>query len=721
MKTLLITNSIEQSKVYICERLQQAWGSLVKYDKRKDKNQKSFLEENEDFQIIDSNQKYNELNNDKKFVPDVVFIVPELMWENDDINEGYNVARELITHTYKLEFVQVVFLSVLDRKHISRTVDTRNKNIVEAFPHVCLLDNEIQIKFNYYSEVHYNLIKYLAISNHGRLQKIDHEMNSVKANIRLNQTSVQQNKTELLKQLDELILFQAYLKSDTNIYEEIEKIKKATANNDLISEAQAIEKIIDDINFKLSKTSASGEILVKNKKDYSVLIVEDDKKYRQFFYDILSKFYNNVYPDSGDKYPVGRKTEIFSITAMFELIKQQGTDYNIFLLDLLYKDEQGNWLNFNGLDLYQLIRKVNPYAVIRIITSLPRGIVAKVVEVILSNSEKPNTDQVLTKKYGFEALEDHILESIDKLNTECDNNSKQRNILKPFPKNGPFEWSGIPALMDELMFRDIVEFNLIKSKAENLYQLFEEEKLSRNSPEWGAGELPSPKMKTISKDIKTYFKGKLINIMVHRLIAINESIKNSYNKIYCVKYQEDVIGKITNIDVVDKGYFNKLGFRCEGNQKNGKEKDGFSEDAFQKIKMVNLFPHEKNFIFKLLRAESTLDENVLMKKFNPELDEWFKKVFFEQITYENWEELSLDFDPYVHQSIELENGNEINPEKFPDFTLKNCRDFLVSLNNNYTNPYLEPIVYLLTNNAFDEDKIGDTVIKKQINMLLDKE
>lgn len=714
MRTLLITNKVKNSTNFICSILQKAWNKEAEEDKRKKKETYNFLSPNENFKIISSKTEF-EIFNFEDFKADIIFIVPELLWDKDSVNEGYNLARELITHTYKSECIQLVFLTVLDKKNLLKIVDTRNKSFVEAFPHICLLDDEPLIKFNYYSEVHYKLIKHLAISDHGRLQKIGHEMSSVKANVLRDETSVEQNKAELLKQLDELALFQAWLSSE-NISDIINEVNVTTSKETLKNITQTIDNIIEEVTVKLPKENGeSVESNLKNKSSYKVFIVEDEIEYRRYFYNTLSKFYQDVYPDLNNKFMAVKTVKDFAIERADEIIKQYGKNYQIFLLDLLYKDKQGNWLNFNGLDLYQLIRKVNPYAVIRIITSLPRGIVAKVVEVILSNTEKPNTDQVFTKKYGFEALKDSIIESIEKINQECGIKEKTKTVWLPFPKKGPFEWNGVKNYIYELLFNNTEEFESIKNNAENLFNKYLNNSLTISTSGWDNGMLLKPAQKDKGDNV-LYIKGKLNNILVHRLIVLSEALRNDDLKVNYYEFQI-IISKYSRLSNIDKGYFHtKLGFNGEEIKIN--EKD---VEYYFKIKLKNLFPHEQSFIAEQLKAKSGIKEDAFVKKNNPELDNWFKKIFCELTTYENWDELHLDFNPYENQLSDLDNGDEISPAKLPDFTIKNFRDFLFSLNNNYFNPYVQEIVLLLSKDPIDGNKIRDNVIATQINLLFDKD
>ena len=704
MNIILITNSIEKSRNYICQRLQTSWDFEVQKDKRK--NNQDFQNESDYFKIIDSIVKYNAL--DEKFIPALVIIVPELNWVKGGVDEGYDKARELVINKYRTEFVQVVFLSVLERTTLAKIVDTRNKSFVEAFPHVCLLDDKVNLKFEYYSEIHYKLIKHLAISDHGRLQKISHEMNSVKVNILRKTRDIDSNKTDLIAKLEELTLFQQW--TENNINQKLDEIIFINDNELLKKELNSVESIIDEISIKIPRDNEHIETSLNTKSNYKVFIVEDELEYMKFFYNTLSKFFYEVYPNQKNEYPVNQKLECFDISKTEEIIKHTGTNYDVFLLDLLYKDKNG-WLTFNGLDLYQLIRKVNPYAVIRIITSLPRGIIAKLVEVILSDTEKPNTDQVFTKKYGFDFLKDSIIESIAKINEECRLKAKNKTVLSPFPKTGIFDWTGIPELMFSLFQDNKDQYCKHRNISEGLFNQFVNGTLDKSTMGWNNGELPKPAMKKKITDL--YFLGKFSSIMTHRMIAIKEALKKDD---YAVIYSDylEIIENITNITQLDTGYFQtKLGF-------NGTEiKDNNNSVGF-KILFSNLFPEEISFITKTLGSNENIINNSFLKNINPDLYKFFIKILGELVTYESWDELNLDYDPYLSQKTNIDGGNPISFDDFPDLTLKQLLSFLQAIVENYDKEFIEPIVQLVTDNAPGSNKIKYRSVEVLIDNLYSK-
>lgn len=665
MKVLLITNNIANSNAILSSSIKIAWQNYILEDKRRAKNRnKSILDLSKELKTLDSKDKFTEFKEHNAFTPNVVFIVPELLWENDQVNEGYDVARELITHIYKGEFIQFVFLSVLDRAFLKTAVDIRNRYFVEAFPHYCLLDNDLNLKFDYYTVTHYNLIKYLAISDNGRLQKIGHEMSSVKANIQNSKNNIEQNKEDLLKQLDELTLFQAW--SNKSIREEINKVKNIQSEYDLIKSEYLIEEIIDEINIKMPNYSADRNVALRNKSSYKILAVEDEVGYREFFFEILSKYYDSVYPDLDDNYFVDGTKHNFSISCVPELISKYGKKFNIFFLDLLYKDAYGNWLNFNGLDLYQLIKKVNPHAVIRIITSLPRGIVGKVVELIINSEGKPFTDQIFTKKYGFEALKDSIIDSIEVINSECKEKEKVKNQLIPMPKTGIFDQPGISDLMNTLLSTRLNEFKERELIAINLYNLYLESKLSLNTEKWNKGILG--KGTSFSNPAEAFFLKKIVNVMVYRLITIDITLLNPDNRVHFDVFK-DTISRFSRITGVDNPFFYSIGFSRNEQQSN----------KYFSPQLTNLLPHE-SLIVEARMSEK--NQNLLLTNY-PQLSRWVEESI---LNYDYlgkiWKALKISKFDWFKRTFDKKT-----------ITISQLITFFAHLYANYTDPQLAKVFY----------------------------
>ena len=78
----------------------------------------------------------------------------------------------------------------------------------------------------------------------------------------------------------------------------------------------------------------------------------------------------------------------------------------------------------------------------------------------------------------------------------------------------------------------------------------------------------------------------------------------------------------------------------------------------------------RSFIASSLSAKDNIIDNSLLKNFNTNLNDFFTRILGDLITYESWDELKLDYDPYLSQKISIDNGNPVSIEDFPDFALK---------------------------------------------------
>jgi len=271
---------------------------------------------------------------------------------------------------------------------------------------------------------------------------------------------------------------------------------------------------------------------------------------------------------------------------------------------------------------------------------LPRGIVAKVVESILEKNSKPNTDQVFTKKYGYEALKDSIIDSIDNINEECVQKTKLKNVWSPFPKKGVFLWPGIEDLMVELLTIGIdgKKYSDIVETVESFFNSYVNKELMKQTINWNKGEIPNTnadkRLDYNEIKIKSYIKEKLVCIMVHRLIVMNEALKN---KDYNIKYPDliDILKRITNrTTLIDNYFYTSLGLQGTSNDKSRE-----IDDKSFKLDFINLFPHEYKFVKKVISVKKQENGNQLS-----EVDKKvIKKVFAINSIIDNWNKLNLDF------------------------------------------------------------------------------
>ncbi|NVO03157.1 MAG: hypothetical protein HXX09_10710 [Bacteroidetes bacterium] len=704
MRTLLICNNIKTSIDFISNKIKNDWIKTAEADKRK--SQDINISSNKYFEIISEKSIYENFNFEK-FNPEIIFIVPEINWERNGLNDGYKIALDILTDKLKNQFFQLVFLSVIDYENLFKNSEKDDRPLIEVFPHFDLLDNKATIGFDNYSEIHFKLIKLLVVSSKGRILRVEHDIGKYHSNFSGKDSEGHQNiKLDLFRQIDELSLFQVWTtQSMSELYNELENSRDLKEINAVFYK---IGNCINEI-----KTNLPNEKSVENKKsDFNVLIIEDDERYRNLFSEIFSQFYHVVNPNlKGEiemfpQYVEKANSKIvgFDINDAIDIISTQAKKYQIIILDLLYKRKNGSWLPFNGLDLYLLVRRINPHAAIRLITSLPREVVGKIIKTTIQ--EEIPLSHVFTKKVGYEELKNNIEDRIDEINLECRKKEKSKSVYSHFPKAGVFNWPSIPGLMNDLMnSRQKVYYEARKQSME-LFELYRQKQLTIETKNWKKGELPSLQKKNSVE--QGYFLDKLPKILTHRLIAIDQACKHPEFKIMTQEYL-DILKYFTNISAINKSYFtSKLGF-------NGTDYDVIDPQYnYFQISFENLFPEEINIIINELSKNK---EDLLLKDFNNDLYLFFSNILCDLKTYENWDELKLDFNPYIDKSY-IDNKGEITLSQISkDLTFKKLENFLLSLINNYSNSFVEDIAIIVTNIGIHKALIKNTAISILIDNL----
>jgi uncharacterized protein YjfI (DUF2170 family) len=628
MQTLIITNP--ESVDFLTKKVKS---DFLLISEGTDKRIKNKYLDDKSLAIIQNQDEFDKFDF-AKFKPEVILVVPELLWSKEGIDEGYEIATEILTNKCKKAFLQLIFLSVVKVEDILRILgkQSKNRSLAEAFPHIDLLDENQKIIFRMYSEVHFQLIKSLLLSNSGRLDMLDHNLQPMLANIlKVENENIQLHKQNLIAQLEELELFQAW--TDIRIINEIKNLNKAETNTVWNDIAGKISKAISEIKLRMPDEDGS---LKNAKENYKLMFIEDEILYRELFAEIFSAYFNKVSPDQYDKiellpqYDSKLKSKIvsFKIEDAKEIVKTQAKHYNVFVLDLLYKDKNGRLLDFNGLDIYLLVKEYNPYAVIRIVTSLPREVIGKVINLTI-NQDIP-LSHVFSKKHGSEALKMNLTDRIEEIVADCKEMERQKNTFLPIPKNGVFKWDGIRDYMRTITYDNPEVFENCLDQAKKLFNLYLEGKLTKDM--WKSGELPAPKME--SNVTPSYFLDKLSNILIHRMMVLNYLYNSQdYKFISYEDYLLDVIKPITKRAKIDKGYFYLIGF-------GGTDKFDFEKPSFE-LNLKQLFPHELDITSK---KEKELFETTTLSKY-PELEKWVEDVFLNS-TYIKavWRELNLDFD-----------------------------------------------------------------------------
>lgn len=690
MEVLILANA--GSEPILTERLHLEWTRHLRLDARKSydpltdkgkgRRQKNDL--GTDLLFISSQEHFNAFDRDNKQAPGFIIIVPELNWSEKDF-EGYELAKYLLERKYAGQFFNLLFLSVLDRPQLLAATSARYHGLTKTFYHRSLLDGTLDEFFKAtYSEIHFTFIRSLILSNEGRLSSIEHELSGIAMNVKqLADEPVAEvaklggYKKRLLQELEELSVMEEWmggsldgLKSDA---------ERVTDKKTLQNVLRQVQMLIDDL--KLQQSNGPDVQPARKKSPYRVLIIEDDQDFRRFFVETFNDLFVSVQPSIED-------TDHFDIGHARNLV-ENGTIYDVLILDLLYKDKLGNWLLFNGLDLYQLARKKNPDACIRIITSLPRDIVAKTSTILLGTSIP--IGHIFTKKNGLAALKYIIQDRAAEIAIECAETERARRTLKLFPKEGLFKKPGVPTLMMELVSEG--EIKEYADLALHFFDLYKDGKLTKDTQGWNKGELPSPK--NLNNPARSYILKRLPTILGYRLIVLYFAVRDPYQAIDSDFFVKNVLPGIAKAKTFQTGAINtKLGFN---------DADRLSNDDINgyQISFTNLFAHEVNFISEhyrsTVRPGDEQDEEPLLN--------WLKSILLQNEVYQNWQSLDLDFLPYDENALEEKDDIELADINIP-LTVDFLGVFLQRLLEKSTDRHVQKIIDAATGSyEINEDKV----------------
>lgn len=674
MRVLIICSSENNTK--IVSAINEAWKNYVQTDGRRQKASADKKNQDNVF-VVKSQECYDTLQLEKD-KPDFVFIQNELHWGGKSKTiSGYEMALDLILHKLKNHYFNIQFISLNTRNALLKSVDGKYKKLVQTFLHLEFsnLKDEISFENNLYTPLHFELIKSLVLDDSNRINVIEHDVDTIKNNIEeaLPGLDITPFKSRLQNQIEELSILK-FIASD-RIEKLNQAICKSTKKETLKKNVFDLEKIIEEAKEQL-QNSGGEEFSTTKKTNYKVLIIEDEIAWRTFFSNTFSEIYQTVFPSSKED------IQQFSIAQAKNVINSK-KDYNIFILDLLYKDCDDFWLPFNGLDLYQYVKELNPYSSIRIITSLPRDIVSKISGLLLKADIK--VSHVFTKKVGYQRLKFGIYDRVLEMNIECKENEKKKTVYKPIPKLGIFGWNGVNDFLFKLMTVENEVYEKCWQKAFIFFNQFEVGKLNLSTTDWKKGELPTPKKK--ESVTNSYILERLPVVLAHRLLVISKALENKDSIVDADEYEINILKRTSKISTFDKGYLQtKLGFNATPYDNIDDEISGF------KIGYKNLFPEEVLFIADTQKKKGKSKKQEEKLQQHPDLSNWFNKVLCDLEIYKSWDELELDFNPYKSVD-EINNIGSIELSNIDStLTLSQFEMYLRSLVKNSYNNLVQKII-----------------------------
>lgn len=612
-----------------------------------------------------------------------IFITPELFWQSDHMDEGYEYALDILNHQLVKDknILQIRFLSVLPFENLLANTRSHLKRMVEAFPFFDLIGEQERIfteLYNEYSPTHFHLIKKLAVSDTGYINYLLHEINGL-----INSSKPSEEKDRYVLNC---ISGLGYLDGSN-------KLAEFTRNYTFSSRVEILKNSHAMLNDMLIRFDSGKQLLQPNKYTYKVLVVEDDASYRVKLKDILTPYFSTIDLIEADK---GKPFN----QVLKEKLPKESVNYEIIFLDLLYKNENGSWAEESGLDLYKSIKEKNNFCVTPLITSLPRAVVASLIKEIDEIGIPYHL--LLSKANGEDYLKLDFKDKLPDIIRTCQENQKRKKMFKPIPMKGIFEGLSVPGILMNLMVEKKDLFNEIVNTSQSLYEKFKVGELTIDTTDWNKGELPSQKMKNNISE--TYLLEKLPSILTHRLMVIDFALKNEYKAINAHEYEDKILNKtICNITILDKGYLTtKLGFNVSTT------KDGFI------IEFKNFFPHELAFVSKNINDENNSSS---LTEFR-ELNKWFLDVLMDMNTYDNWDELELEYNPYNNISSIYKNGYIKITDISENLTVSNLINFLNALVVNFFNEYVSKIMEVAAEKYnINENK---TILPPKVKFLFDR-
>lgn len=559
--------------------------------------------------------------------PKFVFIQPELDWGKSDLY-GYQVAFLLLNEPRLKSAFDLRFISSIDYSVLRVNASTKHRAIQEAFKHYqALIDKfRISLKDDTTSALHFNLLRTLITKDIHRLSLVIHELLSLLSNVQDLEKELLYNDAILLadKELEELDSIEGV---DPAITSQAGELLRKAENRESFGEQ--LNRLIRAVRLEHYRLlgAFSKEHNPVNKSQNKVIIIEDNPDWRKELAGIFGEYFEQVYPAS--------EAEIknFAMEDAVALI-EAAVDTDIFILDLIYKRPDRSWLPFNGLDLYDLIKRRHPYAAVRIVSNLPRDMVAKWSRQV---AFPVHFSQVFPKRDGYIGIRSVIQNRLLELTGECLALQQSKNAFKPIPNTGIFKWPVLRLMVYQLMTQNRALYLEKRQQARKLFDSYLRGELRIDSEGWSSGELMTQRAENfLTQD---YVEKKLASIFAHRLLLIHMGLQHPFHLVPNGLYKDKVL-KHTKTGGLDTNYFYRTGMFYQEYKADNIDEAGFI------IHLKNMFPEEYEFIREFKQQEARDRDNKLLREF-PQLQEWAFWIFARPLVYHNWALLGLDFTPYT--------------------------------------------------------------------------
>ena len=580
MKTVVIINPVYKEGVVklltdAVVRMDDARKSETVLSRR---NSKESPGGDENFQVIETMEEYDTFNFMKFFDQDFaqcqVFITPDLFWKEFEspVDEGYEIALDLLENKLKDKRFFLHFVSIYRQEQLLKLTTPIHSMMVESFPHHCLNDSHVSDGFSFhpYSEIHFELIKRIAISKSGIIDKLWHDVGHLDDG----------NDFEVLKEraqriLKVLTVFDQVAPQAEALSDQLEEIDNMEEAGPLIDRLRAL---VNSVKAPEHEAVASG---------YNVLVIEDDPNDRKQLCEFFQKHFNHV--TCNDECDL-------KLSEAPKWMLKEAKSCQLVVLDLFYQDERHCWLPFSGLDLYELLldhREELPCA-IRVVTGLPRNEVSKVIENIIRY--KIPVEHLYSKADGIQHaigwMEGRLMDIVK----ECDEIAKRKALLINGPKNGAIFTLGAQHIqkLREMKSQEMPSQSEFGSMFHAV--MAEVENVADNGGKWDRTLGKKGTENHVARSGNKRFETRLKNLLRFRAFVLHYCV--TYGKCIEIAYFRTVLDSVSKGLTpvakmqLDGAFFNRLGFSCT--KEIVKDDNGIDEGDYFNIDIAEdqLYPEE---------------------------------------------------------------------------------------------------------------------------------
>jgi len=299
-------------------------------------------------EVIDNAISFDKFNIDE-FKPDMVWLLVELMWEDNKYMDGYERALQLMQTNYaKKNTIQITFFSILSRKYLYHKTSGLLNIFPKSFIHNSILKDDSTLKLSSFTTERWKYIRKYGLSLSGIIDKIIHDYGDI---LRFENDI---NEKEIRRLLFALTNISDLLPDTVN-----DLVKKITENNFTDFRNQLFISLSSIISFSSSNSLKATTNSPQSSWKPALLLVEDDNKFAKLLISELSDSFEIKHFDNA--------------SAAIQELKKQSLLYNGLICDLELLTQEGYEQDFQGIDVIQFTQRYYPHIEINVLTNMPKS------------------------------------------------------------------------------------------------------------------------------------------------------------------------------------------------------------------------------------------------------------------------------------------------------------------------------------------------------------